>query len=61
MAQTDDEPTGTVPGVEQLKIEFENNPGKTGRIFNEEISYRISLTEDEVKHVEENLKKWQKK
>jgi len=59
--QTDDEPTGTVSGGDQLKIEFENNPGKTGRIFNEEISYRISLTEEEVKQVEENLKKWQEK
>lgn len=32
LEQTDEEPTA-IPGGLQMKIEFENNPGKTGKIF----------------------------
>ncbi len=48
--QTDEEPT-EVKGDLQLKIEFENNPGKSGKIF-EGTAYEEGLTETEKKEAE---------
>lgn len=44
--QTDEEPTDVKGGV-QMKIEFENNPGKTGKIFGG-TAYEKSLNKNEV-------------
>lgn len=44
--QTDEDETGDVKGGLQLKIEFENNPGKSGKIFNGS-AYEKNLSEDE--------------
>ncbi|HAO08190.1 MAG TPA: hypothetical protein DCQ50_14670 [Chryseobacterium sp.] len=48
--QTDEEPT-KIQGDLQLKIEFENNPGKSGKIF-EGTAYAEGLSETEKKEAE---------
>lgn len=55
--QTDEEVTGTVKGGEQLKLEFDNNPGKTGQIFGDS-SYKDNLTEKEQEAVQKEVEKW---
>jgi SPP1 gp7 family putative phage head morphogenesis protein len=56
--QTDEDPTSETPEI-PIKDEFDNNPGKSGKIFNEDSGYRLTLTDAEVKATEANLKKWQ--
>lgn len=55
--QTDEEPEGELKGGFQTKIEFENNPAKTGKIFGE-TSYKNNLTDAEIILTEERLNKW---
>lgn len=56
--QTDEEPN-TVRGGEQVKLEFDNNPGKTGKIFGDS-SYKKHLTDAQILETEEQLKDWLK-
>ncbi len=56
--QTDEEPTEIKGGV-QLKMEFENNPGKTGKIFGE-TGYENRITVSEAKEAKKNAEKWSK-
>ncbi|MEC3875950.1 phage head morphogenesis protein [Chryseobacterium salviniae] len=57
--QTDEEPTD-IPGGFQTKLEFENNPGKTGKVFSGS-AYEENLSKKEKKEVLENLEKFTKK
>lgn len=45
--QTDEEPTEVKGGI-QMKLEFKNNPAKTGKIFNGS-AYQKSMTKEEIK------------
>lgn len=54
---SDAEPKGEIKGGYQPKLEFDNNPGKTGEIFGES-AYQQNLTEAEIKEAKENLKDW---
>jgi len=54
--QTDEEPTEIKGGV-QTKIEFENNPGKTGEIFGGS-AYEEKLTKSEKKEALDNVREW---
>lgn len=53
--QTDEDVT-EIPGGHQLKIEFENNPGKTGKIFGGS-AYEDNLSKDDVKEAKATAKK----
>lgn len=57
--QTDEEPTEVKGGL-QLKIEFENNPGKSGEIFGGTV-YETKLSKKERKDADENAGKWLEK
>lgn len=57
--QTDEETTEVKGGL-QLKIEFENNPGKTGAIFGG-TAYENKLSKKERKDADENSGKWLEK
>jgi len=54
--QTDEEPT-TIPGGFQTKIEFENNPADSGKIFGGS-AYEDRITVSEGKEAKKNAKKW---
>ena len=56
LEQTDEEETEIKGGL-QTKIEFENNPGKTGKIFGGS-AYEENLTKVEKKEAKKNLKQW---
>jgi SPP1 gp7 family putative phage head morphogenesis protein len=56
--QTDEEPTEIKGGV-QMKIEFENNPAKSGDIFGGSV-YENKITVSEEKEARENAEKWSK-
>lgn len=56
LEQTDDEVT-TVPGGFQTKIEFENNPVESGKIFGGS-AYESNITVSEAKEAKKNAKKW---
>ena len=58
--QTDEDATGRVPGGVQMKIEFENNPGKTGKIFGGS-AYETGLDKTEITQAIENAEKWAEK
>ncbi|SDE76660.1 phage putative head morphogenesis protein, SPP1 gp7 family [Riemerella columbipharyngis] len=54
--QTDEEPT-EVPGGVQLKLEFENNPAQSGKIFNGSV-YEKGLNGKEKKEIADNAIRW---
>lgn len=54
--QTDEDVT-EVPGGFQTKIEFENNSGKTGKIFGG-TAYETNLSEKEKKEAQKNADRW---
>lgn len=54
--QTDEEPT-TIPGGFQTKIEFENNPADSGKIFGGS-AYEERLNTDEKEEARENAITW---
>lgn len=56
LEQTDDEVT-TVPGGFQTKIEFENNPLESGKVFGGS-AYESNITVSEAKEAKKNAKKW---
>lgn len=57
VVQTDEEETDTPTGGTQLKIEFANNPGVTGKIFSHS-PYEAELTKEQIKEAKKNLKNW---
>lgn len=56
LEQTDEEPTEVKGGV-QMKIEFENNPAKSGKIFGGS-AYERRITVTEGKEAKKNAKEW---
>lgn len=55
--QTDEDPT-EIPGGFQTKIEFENNPGKTGTIFGGS-AYETNLSKADKNEAVKNAEKWE--
>ncbi|WP_407846958.1 phage minor head protein [Chryseobacterium sp. KCF3-3] len=53
--QTDEEPTEIKGGL-QLKMEFENNPAKSGKVFND-TAYAVGLSGDEKKEITDNAQR----
>ncbi|WP_184875107.1 phage head morphogenesis protein [Kaistella daneshvariae] len=56
--QTDEPETDQPTGGTQLKIEFANNPGVTGKIFNKS-PYEEELSKEQISEAKRNLKNWQ--
>ncbi len=56
LIQTDEDIT-EIPGGLQLKIEFANNPGDSGKIFGGS-AYEDNLTKEEKKEAKKNAKNW---
>src|SRR5690606_11243237 len=54
--QTDEEPTEVKGGI-QTKIEFENNPATSGKIFGSS-GYESRLNKKEIAEAKENVNKW---
>ncbi len=57
VVQTDEPETETPTGGTQLKIEFANNPGVTGKVFNKS-PYEADLTQEQISEAKKNLKDW---
>lgn len=57
--QTDEEPTEIKGGI-QTKIEFENNPAKSGKIFGGS-GYESRITVEESKEAKKNAENWSEK
>ena len=57
--QTDEDETEIKGGV-QMKIEFENNPGKTGKVFGG-TAYENRISVSEKKEAKKNVEKWSEK
>lgn len=58
LEQTDEEVTEVKGGI-QTKIEFANNPAKTGKIFGGS-AYEENLNDEEIKEAKANTEKWTK-
>lgn len=57
VVQTDEPETDQPTGGTQLKIEFANNPGVTGKVFNKS-PYEAELTKEQIAEAKRNLKDW---